>query len=743
MTSNADQKLADYVQLLERWNDQLHAAGNWIDALNLVLRPACRLCRGDVFYSLHSILPAKNATKGLIRFELGGPPELFERRADTTDTDLDKGCIGHTLKEGLPFLRFPDVHKVPEYKEANPKTNSELVVVVPRALGAGAHGVINLESSEVEAFDSIDELFFAVLAGRVALLEEFRYALKCRDILTKGLTRALDEVTSHRHFTPDLVQLFQILAEAVRMILPADAICVVRYEPLPGAQDNDLEVDFDDGYDPPEKWKARFKQDKHTFSFDVIRADEPLIENVKASGDQYHLRRYRSRTAYAMGTVLRRSGGSTTALVLEFDQPREESRARDIESLERVRTILVSLMDQHESAREAASVQRALDALRQISSDAQAFDNIDELLKRSAPQIVSSLHSSACGFYRIDKSPDGTQRLTELAFSRKPDTTDPNVEWGNWLNRKWQERIRLETENQGFSDFGEPLEPPADRPVKRWHRVFAKRVNLFGDEPNVLFLSVKAVDERRYRTLRLTPTSHKILDAELAQIQIAFSKEAMRIQREAFARALEYSLRMGFEAVSLDQNPAMPKEARKLSKEEQAAAEARLLGRLHLLLEQWVPIRTSHSAIFRLEGSVLVMHDATLKHLRERAADRSGLAVPLKLSAETPGLTSRVLREPKGVMSLRVNEEGSEVCREFWEKVTGAPSVFRFFAGVLIPGPDGQRPYGVLTLNGRQPPHYHNMPIEARWQALPVLGIIAAELGRELALIGNNGKRGR
>jgi putative methionine-R-sulfoxide reductase with GAF domain len=86
--------------------------------------------------------------------------EALKRRCD-----IDDGVAGLVVSSGRP-LRIGDVRQVPEYIEISPDIRSELCV--PIISDDRVTGVINIESSKLNAFDEADERLIRTIAGGLA-----------------------------------------------------------------------------------------------------------------------------------------------------------------------------------------------------------------------------------------------------------------------------------------------------------------------------------------------------------------------------------------------------------------------------------------------------------------------------------------------------------------------------------------------------------------------------------------------
>ena len=112
---------------------------------------------------------------------------------------LGEGIVGTVALTGKP-KRVPDVSKEPAYRMGDHDTRSELTV--PLRVGAQIIGVINSESTELDAFTQDDEHLLMVLAGQVApAIARLRTIETLRDSEEKY--RALYDDNPSMYFTLD------------------------------------------------------------------------------------------------------------------------------------------------------------------------------------------------------------------------------------------------------------------------------------------------------------------------------------------------------------------------------------------------------------------------------------------------------------------------------------------------------------------------------------------------------------
>lgn len=118
---------------------------------------------GDTFYPDNFGLLLVDEGKMLLRhhpsYRRGSKEKPY------TGIPLGQGVTGLVAATGIP-LRIPDVSCEPVYIQADHQTRSELCV--PLKIGDRVIGVINAESSQLDAFAPSDERLLSILAGQLA-----------------------------------------------------------------------------------------------------------------------------------------------------------------------------------------------------------------------------------------------------------------------------------------------------------------------------------------------------------------------------------------------------------------------------------------------------------------------------------------------------------------------------------------------------------------------------------------------
>ncbi len=138
-------------------------------------------------------------------------------REERLTIPLGVGVAGRVIASGQP-LRAPDVSREPAYADVNPGTRSELCV--PLKAEGRVIGLINLESTRLDAFSQADERLMMAFAGQLATAIE-KVRLYAESERRADQVQALHEAS--RALTSDLRLgvVLQTLAETARRLTGA------------------------------------------------------------------------------------------------------------------------------------------------------------------------------------------------------------------------------------------------------------------------------------------------------------------------------------------------------------------------------------------------------------------------------------------------------------------------------------------------------------------------------------------
>ncbi|MBX3006286.1 MAG: GAF domain-containing protein [Anaerolineales bacterium] len=136
---------------------------------------------------------------------------------------LSQGITGHVAATGKAW-RVPDVYKEPNYMRVNPSMRSELCVPIfgndNRVLG-----VINAESTRINAFTESDLRLLSTIAGQVGTaLEKLRLFAAERE--QRGQAETLREVAAILGSAADRASVLNLILEQLKRVVPFDSASV-------------------------------------------------------------------------------------------------------------------------------------------------------------------------------------------------------------------------------------------------------------------------------------------------------------------------------------------------------------------------------------------------------------------------------------------------------------------------------------------------------------------------------------
>jgi GAF domain-containing protein len=166
------------------------------------------------------------------RGELWLHPALgkFFSQRDGYRIPLSKGIAGRVARTGQP-LRVADVRRAPDYIEGYADTRSELCV----PLGAGDRiiGVLDVQSTRLDAFTERDERFLITLAGQLSPIIENAHLYAEAQQRVRELT-ALTQVSQALNKATDLRAILDIVLEEAFSLLQGHEGSVILIDPPGG-----------------------------------------------------------------------------------------------------------------------------------------------------------------------------------------------------------------------------------------------------------------------------------------------------------------------------------------------------------------------------------------------------------------------------------------------------------------------------------------------------------------------------
>lgn len=738
-----NEKLRAYFKILGDLSKRDAVQENWIAILNPILEKATQCCLGEVTYCIHKI------EDDTIQFEYGGPATYIVHRESTENSLIDKGLIGETIKRGKPYAIYPDVHEHEDsYIQGNPRTLSELVVVMPDPSSNKPIGAINIESNQGNAFDHIDGIGFSLIGLWASLLKTHTVQReKTKDVLTQIASDFTDiQAFSKKDDKKQIV--FSSLSKLIGSIISPDALAIVSFSPADGqlSDSNPLyRYEHREGYGSDARSEGTTNE-QNSFPAHVIRNHMNAASRIMKTTvvevdldlemDRYRLRSVRPATSFAIGigfsyeSIQKAKFG---ALILEFDEEPKHNQYV-LNNLQLLTYAQMALVQQIDLINEREILRNAVQGLSTIHDIASSTQGLGEFLNRAPEKIAEDVHASGCAFYEIapfddinSYNPKNNEKVFLKELGYFSDSKRSNVFWRNWFNKEWITHLREAFSERKPEEFLIEI-PSSDKSKVNRYTVFARSVRIF-PEKKVLFVSFKQIIPPHNET-KVSEISRDILNAHLSAVERIVEEKLKEFTNGFQKQGLTQAVRMWLNSVA------------KTTRSSEEETKHQLFLAVHEFLLNWEPTQTPLSAIFLIEkeNENLVMAKSTIQHLRENSVrpDVISELEPLKFDTSsallTPkGLTQRVLNSYESILSFNITREGNQQCREFWDAISETTAEQRWFAGVPIYYATDSKThdFGVLTINGIKPLTLLEQ-LQTGQSIRPVIKIVADELGAQL-----------
>ncbi len=202
----------------------------------------------------------------------------FPIGAEEVALELERSVCGRVFLTGEPMV-IHDVQEISCYYEGVPETRSELAV--PVGVHEQVAGVLNVESSELNAFNEKDLSFYTTIANQLSVaLENAR--LFQAERRQRQQTEALEEAAAVVSGTLDLDQVLDRILEQVEKVVTGDAFNVALIE-----KDNSTRVVRRRGYES-EEWGVRsLSINDYPLLLEMIKTGKPITVPNTATEPQW------------------------------------------------------------------------------------------------------------------------------------------------------------------------------------------------------------------------------------------------------------------------------------------------------------------------------------------------------------------------------------------------------------------------------------------------------------------------
>jgi sigma-B regulation protein RsbU (phosphoserine phosphatase) len=233
----AQTRFKDRAELLDFLLEVSAATSETLD-LDRLLASVAEIVKKVIPYELFAILLYSERRQGLtIRYSIGHRPELM----NSLVVKLGEGITGAAAATREPVL-VGDVRKDERYLSGLDAVRSELAV--PMVARGRLVGVIDLESSRVNAFSEFDKTLLRLIASRVAFSIDNARLYRRVERQNKTL-QALTELSREFASILKLEELLRKVADSLRKLISYDAFSVLLVDEKLGVLKHRFSVRYD------------------------------------------------------------------------------------------------------------------------------------------------------------------------------------------------------------------------------------------------------------------------------------------------------------------------------------------------------------------------------------------------------------------------------------------------------------------------------------------------------------------
>jgi sigma-B regulation protein RsbU (phosphoserine phosphatase) len=236
MTSRAPTLFKQRSDLLDFLLEVSEISSETLD-LDRLLPALAKLIKKVIDYEIFAILLVGDGGLMRIRFTIGHRQEVVEHLR----IPIGQGITGAAAASRKPVL-VNDVRKDPRYLNALDPVRSELAV--PMIARGKVVGVIDIQSTHLDAFSEQEQAIVELIAGRVAMAID--NARLYRRVLRQNKTlRTLSAIAQEFSSILELDPLLHKISEKVRQLINYDAFSILLLEPSESMLKDYMSVRYD------------------------------------------------------------------------------------------------------------------------------------------------------------------------------------------------------------------------------------------------------------------------------------------------------------------------------------------------------------------------------------------------------------------------------------------------------------------------------------------------------------------
>jgi len=335
--------------------------------------------------------------------------DIFPQRADFR-VPLGKGITGEVAKSGQP-LRVTDIREEPRYLAGYSDTLSELCV--PLKVGERVIGVLDVQSTQLNAFSESDERLLTTLGGQLStVIQNSRLFAEARQRV-RELT-SLMEVSQALSEAKDLDTTLNIVLEKVFALLGSTEGSIILIDP---PSSNRLRIVAERGLDS-ETVEAFNNRPVYTNEGTYKRtlSTGRIVEVADTSSDPDFLRDVGSKAKQVTNVPLMTEQGPIGLIAVD-GLPQQETTRRLLTTLAGVAAVAIHKEKLHQ---ETGARLAEVSTLYTLSTQITSSLSLASVLNSIVSILRMTLDCRACSIFLIDKAKE---------FLQLEAASGPSVAW--------------------------------------------------------------------------------------------------------------------------------------------------------------------------------------------------------------------------------------------------------------------------------------------------------------------------
>lgn len=501
------QEMSHHLEEVQILNKVALAATSTLDFDEVVRRVIAALLEMRSFERVHVLLLDEERNDLWLHPALAAS-DVLPKRADIR-IPLGKGITGRVAQSGVP-ARVPDTRLEPEYIPGYPDSLSELCV--PLRVGERTVGILDVQSTQTEAFSADDERLLTTLASQLStVLENSRlYAETYQRVRELA---SLMEVSQALNEAEDLDTILDIVLKEAFALIGTEEGSIILLDPPDGDR---LRIVAERGLGPEivEAFNSR-PVSRHEGTYKRALSTGQIVEVADTSTDPDFLDDVGSRAKQVTNVPLMAERGPIGLIAVD-GLPRNDTTRRLLMTLAGIAAVAI---DKERLHQETVARLAEVSTLYTLSTQITSSLSTTAVLQAIVTILRMTLDCRSCSIFLIDMAAGYLQ--LEVA-------SGPSVAWKGIARLKLGEGIsgRVITEQRSIYIPDTQLEPDF---------IF------FDPDIRSLLVVPLLVRGEVIGTLSIDDTQANAFDEELRLLTIAAAQAAVAIENAQLYESLQSS----------------------------------------------------------------------------------------------------------------------------------------------------------------------------------------------------------